>query len=292
MKLELAFKYYLQYLITEKGLTNITIDNYKEDFKLFNDFLDNKIDTSELTGQEIVEYENFLSINGYKTSSISRKISTLKNFYLYIINENINSNIDLNIDVPKKEKHLPSYLTIDEVNRLLSAPDIAKPSELRDKAMLELMYSSGLRVSELVNLKKSEINIPEKMLKIVGKGKKERIIPIGDYAMEFVLKYINTNGIKGFNSSKYLFLNNRGQVISRQYFFKQIKKYAQKADINKDISPHTLRHSFATHLLENGADLRLVQDLLGHSNIETTQIYTHIGEERIISAYDKYGRRK
>lgn len=292
MRLELAFKYYLQYLITEKGLTNVTVENYNEDFKLFNSFLGENNDTNKLTGQEITEYENYLSINGYKTSSISRKISSLKNFYLYLISENINSNIELNIDVPKKEKHLPSYLNIEEVNLLLSAPDTSKQGGLRDKAMLELMYSSGLRVSELVNLKKSEINLPEKLLKIIGKGKKERIIPIGDYAMEYVLKYINTNKIKGFSTSKYLFLNQKGEVITRQYFFKQIKKYAKQVGIEKDISPHTLRHSFATHLLENGADLRLVQDLLGHTNIETTQIYTHISEEKIISAYDKYGKRK
>ena len=180
------------------------------------------------------------------------------------------------------------------MERLLNAPNINKKNGLRDRAMFELMYSSGLRVSELVNLTKSELNIPEKILKIKGKREKTRLIPVGEIAMYYLLRYLNEsrNKNKFANESKYLFINKQGKPISRQHFFIQVRKYALEAGITKTISPHTLRHSFATHLLENGADLRLVQELLGHTNVETTQIYTHISQDSIISAYDKFNIRK
>ena len=176
----------------------------------------------------------------------------------------------------------------------MEQPDIKKPNELKDKAMLELMYSSGLRVSELINLKVSNINFPEKILKDTSKGSKERIVPIGDFAMKYLLLYMNrVRNVSRFKNSNYLFINTKtGKPYSRQSFFKKIKYYAMKAGITKKVSPHTLRHSFATHLLENGADLIMVQKMLGHTNIETTQIYTQVTTQRIISAYDKYSKRK
>ena len=210
-----------------------------------------------------------------------------------IIDENINPNIHLNVVTPKREKHLPSYLSVDEVETLLNAPDLKKDGEYRDKAMLEVMYASGLRVSELINLSKQDINFQQKILKIKGKGDKQRLVPIGDFAMEYLNNYLNLVRSKNIGqTSKYIFLNSRGQKISRQYFFKQVKKYAKRANIDKKISPHTLRHCFATHLLEAGADIRMVQEMLGHANIETTQIYTQISAKRIISAYDLYSKQK
>jgi integrase/recombinase XerD len=180
------------------------------------------------------------------------------------------------------------------MENLLNAPDMKKNSGIRDKAMLEIMYSSGLRVSELVNLQKNELNIPEKILKVKGKRDKTRLIPVGEIAMEYLILYLNQVRSKNkfANQSKYLFINASGKPITRQLFFMQVRKYAELAGINKTISPHTLRHSFATHLLENGADLRLVQELLGHTNVETTQIYTHVSQDSVIAAYDKYNIRK
>lgn len=294
MKIELAIKYYKQFLLTEKNVNTKTIEDYDRDFAAFLKFLNGLKDTSQLSGQDIVEYTYDLSIRGYATSTISRQISTIKNFFIFLVSEGIEKDLELNVVMPKKEKHLPSYLTKEEMERLLNAPNINKKNGLRDRAMFELMYSSGLRVSELVNLTKSELNIPEKILKIKGKREKTRLIPVGEIAMDYLLRYLNEsrNKNKFANESKYLFINKQGKPISRQHFFIQVRKYALEAGITKTISPHTLRHSFATHLLENGADLRLVQELLGHTNVETTQIYTHISQDSIISAYDKFNIRK
>lgn len=294
MKIELAIKYYKQFLLTEKNVNTKTIEDYDRDFAAFLKFLNGLKDTSQLSGQDIVEYTYDLSIRGYATSTISRQISTIKNFFIFLVSEGIEKDLELNVVMPKKEKHLPSYLTKEEMERLLNAPNINKKNGLRDRTMFELMYSSGLRVSELVNLTKSELNIPEKILKIKGKREKTRLIPVGEIAMDYLLRYLNEsrNKNKFANESKYLFINKQGKPISRQHFFILVRKYALEAGITKTISPHTLRHSFATHLLENGADLRLVQELLGHTNVETTQIYTHISQDSIISAYDKFNIRK
>ena len=193
----------------------------------------------------------------------------------------------------KKSEHLPNCLTVEEVEALLDAPDVRKKGELRDKAMLETMYASGLRVSELLSLERGMLNIKRGVIKVMGKGSKERKVPIGEFALEYVVRYIEE--VREFNvgkGSKYLFLNRCGKPLSRVYFFKQVKKYAERAGINKEISPHTLRHCFATHLLEQGAELRAVQEMLGHSNIATTQIYTHLSKNRIRSAYDLFMNNK
>ena len=182
---------------------------------------------------------------------------------------------------------------MEEIDRLLDAPDTSKGDGLRDKAMLEVMYASGLRVSELLNLERERLNIKTGVISVMGKGAKERKVPIGEFALDYVIQYIETVRRKNRGKkSKYLFLSKYGEPLSRQYFFKQIKKYALLAGIEVNISPHTLRHCFATHLLENGAELRAVQSMLGHSNIATTQIYTHISTKRIVSAYDLYMNKK
>ena len=189
----------------------------------------------------------------------------------------------------KKPAHLPDCLSTDEVERLLDAPDLDKTDEIRDKAMLETMYSSGLRVSEIINLEVKNVNLNRGVIQVFGKGAKERKVPLGDYAIEYIQKYVtqvrNKNPKK---DSKYLFLTKYGDPLTRQYFFKMIRKYAFIAGINRPISPHILRHSFATHLLENDADLRAVQEMLGHTNIATTQIYTHVSSRRMTSIYDSY----
>lgn len=284
---------FINYISIEKGLSKNTIEAYLSDLNSFFAFTNPVQDTEELTDQNIEDYILNLSTKGFSVSSILRIVSSIRQYYTFLLENDLNSKIKLNIISPKHEKHLPIYLSIEEVETLLNTPNIENYGELRDKAMLETMYSSGLRVSELVNLKLNDINFQEKMIKILGKGSKERIIPIGDYAMDFILLYMNkVRNLTRYKTSKYLFLNHFGKPISRQYFFKQVKKYALRSNINKNISPHTLRHSFATHLLENGADLLMVQKMLGHSNIETTQIYTQITAKRIISAYDKYSKRK
>lgn len=289
-----ALDKYINYISIEKGLSKNTIESYLNDIIKFLNFYNEKTDTSEFLDDDIEDYVLNLSTSGMSVSSILRIISSIKGFYVYLISEQLNNKIKLNLIIPKNEKHLPSVLTEQEVNDLLEQPDIKKPNELKDKAMLELMYSSGLRISELINLKLSNINFPEKILKVTGKGSKERIVPIGDFAMEYLLLYMNrVRNISRFKNSNYLFINTKtGKPYSRQSFFKKIKYYAMKAGITKKVSPHTLRHSFATHLLENGADLIMVQKMLGHTNIETTQIYTQVTTQRIISAYDKYSKRK
>ena len=216
-----------------------------------------------------------------------------KNFYLFLEKEHIIETQLTKFDKPKGSKRLPTCISIEEVEALLESPNIEKTEGLRDRAMLEVMYSSGLRVSELLSLKISQINFEKGIIKIIGKGSKERHVPIGDYALEYLNKYIE--GPRRRNpgkNSEYAFLNRYGMPLSRQYFFLQIKKYAIAAGIKEEISPHTLRHCFATHMLENGAELRAVQEMLGHTNIATTQIYTNISSKRILSAYDLYSKRK
>lgn len=293
MEISKAEELYYQYLRVEKGVGPITLEDYKEDLDIFFREFADKSDTSDLRLSDIKDFITIQSEAGLSASTILRRLSTTRNFYLFLSNEKI---IDINIpkiEGPKLPKKLPLVMSEEEVESLLEAPDMSKPSGVRDRAMLEVMYSSGLRVSELVSLQLKQIDAENGIITIIGKGNKQRSVPIGEFALEYLSKYISevrsrNPGRKG----KYVFLNRNGEPISRVYFWKQIKSYALKAGIDKEISPHTLRHCFATHLLENGADLRMVQEMLGHSNIATTQIYTHVSSKRIISAYDKYGLRK
>ena len=279
---------FLSYLIVERGDSKATIDNYSIDLDQFISFEENK-DISLLKREDISDFINYLSSKGLKTSSIIRRSTVIRLFYVYLNKEKLIDVPLTGLYLPKNEKHLPSVLSTDEVDALLDCFDLTKEVEIRDKAMLETMYASGLRVSELLSLELGNINFIQGYIKTKGKGSKERIIPIGEFALEYLTLYIDK--VRRCNvgyKTKYVFLNKEGKPISRQYFWRKVKEYALRANIYTEISPHTLRHSFATHLLENGANLREVQEMLGHSKIETTQIYTHISTKRIISAYDQF----
>ena len=292
MDLNEASNLYFQHLRVEKGVSNETIHNYMYDLRQFFVTLD-KHSTVDLQATDIQEFVRIQTKNMLSIPTILRRISSTKNFYLFLEKERIiNFEID-ELDKPKGSKKLPVCISIEEVEALLNTPNLDKNEGQRDKAMLEVMYSSGLRISELLNLTMRQINFERGMLRIIGKGNKERIVPIGDYALEYLYKYINEGRRKNINrNSDYVFLNRYGEPLSRVYFFKQVKKYAKEAGIKEEISPHTLRHCFATHMLENGAELRAVQEMLGHANIATTQIYTNISSKRILSAYDLYSKRK
>lgn len=291
MKISEVKDQFYTFLIVERGDLDSTITTYEDDINQFELFVDNK-DISELKREDIEDFMRFLSAEGMKSATIIRRITTIRGFYLFLAREGLIKESLIGLRLPKGEKKLPNVLSFGEVEDLLDAPDIENDSELRDKAMLETMYASGLRVSELLSLQLGNINFNEGYLKIKGKGSKERIVPIGEFALDFINRYVTLVRPKyAKNRTKYLFLNRDGAPISRQYFWRQIKKYALKANIDREISPHTLRHSFATHLLENGANLKEVQEMLGHTKIETTQIYTHVSTKRIISAYDKFMNR-
>jgi len=288
-----AVDLYRQYNLVEKGLSKETVDNYLEDLKMFFSFYKNIHDTSELESFYIIEFMHFQLNNGKSITTVLRRLSTCKSFYLFLNQENIQSIEIPEIEMPKKPERLPICLSLEDVEDLLNAPNIEKPEELRDKAMLETMYATGLRVSELLSLEIANVNFSRGIVKVMGKGAKERRVPIGEFALEYIKQYTKDVRSKSpKKDSKYLFLNRYGDMLSRQYFFKQIKKYAELAGIKEEISPHTLRHCFATHLLESGVDLKAVQTMLGHENLATTQIYTHISTRRIISAYDRYMKRR
>ena len=279
---------FLTYLSVEKGDSKLTIEAYSEDIDIFIAFIDNK-DIELLTRDDISAFINYLSGLGKMTSTIIRRASTIRYLYMYLNKEKLIHVPLTGLYMPKGEHKLPNVLSTYEVEALLDCFDLDKKSEIRDKAMLETMYASGLRVSELLTLELGNVNFKLGYIKIRGKGSKERIVPIGEFALDYLSLYINE--VRKYNvnyKSKYMFLNNKGEPISRQYFWRKIKDYALRAGIETDISPHTLRHSFATHLLENGANLKEVQEMLGHSKIETTQIYTHISSKRILDAYDNF----
>jgi len=294
MDIQQAIENFLQHALFEKGLQIQTIKDYKEDFKCFLKYFSYIKTTDDLTEDDIENFAYKQGLDELKSSSISRRLSTIKTFYLFLESENIKTNIVHEVIMPKKERHIPNILTLEEVERLLQAPNLNSKSGIRDKAMLEIMYGCGLRVGELVNLVKKSVNYNERIITLIGKGAKERSVPINEYAICFLDKYIVEvrDKIPNSLSNDYIFINMRGKRISRQYFCNQVKKYAKNADIEKEISPHTLRHSFATHFLENGANLRTVQRILGHTNAETTQIYTHLSNKTIHNAYDLYWKRK
>ena len=292
MDLNEASELYFQYLRVEKGVSNDTIQNYLYDLRQFFACLD-KREVGDLKSDDIQQFIRIQTQNMMSVPTILRRISSIKNFYLFLEKERIISFQIEELDKPKGAKKLPICISIEEVEALLNAPDLSKPEGQRDRAMLEVMYSSGLRISELLSLKLKQINYERGTIRIIGKGNKERIVPIGDYALDYLNLYLEDGRRKNKNrNSEFLFLNRYGDPVSRVYFFKQVKKYAKEANIKEEISPHTLRHCFATHMLENGAELRAVQEMLGHTNIATTQIYTNISSKRILSAYDLYSKRK
>ena len=279
---------FLEYLLIDKHYSQNTIDSYKNDLVKFFDFINKSL--LNINKDDVKKYLKKLSENNLDERSIARNISALKSFYkFFMIQKKIQDNPLDAISQPKLGKKLPNTLSEDEVDKLLDI-DLVDNYAYRNKAMLELLYATGLRVSELVNLKVYDINLEEAIIKTMGKGSKERIIPLGDYALSALRIYIEEYRSSLFKKeiNDYLFLNNHGKKMTRQGFFKIIKKIAYEKGISKEISPHTLRHSFATHMLKHGADLRIIQELLGHSDVSTTQIYTHVSNEELENTFKKY----
>lgn len=288
-----AIDNYFQYLRVERNLSAATIESYAYDFKIFFKKFPDKVTTDDLRPCDVNDYAKIESKELKSPATIHRRVSSLKNLYDFLYAEGIISFTIDETDNLRSIKRLPFAISVEEVDELLDMPDLSKPEGIRDRAMLELMYSSGMRVSELLSLEVNKINFDKGIIKIIGKGNKERYVPIGDFAIDYVAQYYHGPRAHSIGrKSKYLFLNRNGKPMSRQYFFMMVKKYAALANIEESISPHTLRHCFATHMLENGAELRAVQELLGHSNISTTEIYTNISTKRILNAYDLYSKRK
>lgn len=279
---------FLRYLIIDKGYSNNTIESYKRDLLCFLEFNKNtKVET--IDNEKLKNYIKLLTEKGLNDKSISRNISCLKSFFKFLVIEKIiNNNPTDGLFMPKTKKSIPNILTEDEILKLLDI-NITDNFSYRNKAMLELMYATGIRVSELINLKLQDIDLIDDIIRIFGKGSKERIVPIGEFASEAIKDYLKVRNlmIKKQNS-EYLFLNNHGDSMTRQGFFKVIKKIAKEKGIEKELHPHTLRHSFASHMLKYGADLRTIQELLGHSDISTTQIYTHITNEKLKQNYKEF----
>lgn len=283
---------YLRVIRVERGLSANTITAYRQDLTTFSKFLDKqKRDLGSVDHLLVLRFLNQLRTAGRANTSIARMVTTLRKCFAYLKKEGVVAHDPMQtIKPPKKAQHLPAVLTINEVDDLLAVPDVEKPLGIRNKAMLELMYATGLRVSELVHLKLTDLHLDLAMLQTIGKGDKERIIPMGEVAIDWLKTYLRDSRpklLKG-QQSETVFLNDHGRPISRQGVWLLIKNLVRAAGIQKDVSPHTLRHSFATHILENGADLRIVQELLGHSDISTTQIYTHISKKRLTEVYDQF----
>ncbi len=294
MEINESLEFFIKYLRTERGVSEITVKNYREDFKIFLENFPDIKDTADLDGNMLQEFVIKQDELSRSSSTILRRFSFLKNYFSFLQDENLFEGELPQVDKPKSSKRLPFVLSNEEVDELLDAPDITKDNGMRDKAMLELMYATGLRVSELLSLQFKNVNMQNAMIKVYGKGNKERNVPISDFAMEYLRKYIDGPRKRnvGAKKTQLIFLNRDGKEISRTYFYMQIKRYAEQKGIDNSVSPHTLRHCFATHLLENGASLRAVQEMLGHANVATTQIYTEVSSKRIMSAYDLYASRK
>lgn len=276
------------YLLIDKKYSNNTIVSYENDLKKFEHYSKKKI--NDISKQDIMNVLKKLQEENLSNSSINHFVTTLRTFYKFlIINNIVKENIMDFISSPKREKHLPRVLSENEIDKLLNIP-LTDHYSYRNKAILELMYATGLRVSELINLKVNDIDLNMAILKTIGKGSKERIIPLGDYALNYLKIYINEyrSLLIKKDLNDYLFLNNHGNKLTRQGLFKILNKLAREQDIKAEISPHTLRHSFATHLLNGGADLRSIQELLGHSDISTTQIYTHVSNQKLNEDYHKF----
>ena len=288
MEITDAIDLFHQYVLVEKGLSPQTWISYLEDLESFFTYYPEKKSTDDLLETDLYEFLKYELSLGRSVSTALRKLSSTRGFYVFLKKEGHYKGAIPDIETPKKPKHLPNCLSEEEVDKLLNAPDLSSPSGIRDKAMLETMYSSGLRVSELLKLEKGQVNLTKGVITVFGKGAKERKVPLSDYAIEYIRKYLNEVRNKSeYKGSKYLFLSKKGEPISRVYFFKQVKKYSELAGIETQVSPHTLRHSSATHLLNHGAQLRIVQGMLGHTNIATTQIYTHVSSDKLKSDYDK-----
>ena len=284
---------YRNYLISEKMRSHNTVNSYVSDLENYVYYLNNTLmidDVKVVESEHIKKYLTYIKSLGYSDASMSRALSSIKSFHKYLVIEELTtSNPASVITSPKKAKKLPAVLSIDEVMKLLDSLNNDTPINSRNQVMVELIYACGLRVSELVDLKLGDLRMTSKMISTKGKGSKERLIPVNDYCLGLLRNYIindRPNLAKSYDPG-FVFLNAQGGHYSRQSFFLFLKEQCKKVGITKNISPHTLRHSFATHLLEAGTDLRIIQELLGHESISTTQIYTHINNRTIKKVYDK-----
>jgi len=281
-------KEFLTYLQVEKGLARHSLESYKRDLSRLETWANkNSKHISALTRADLRKWIASLSREGLAPTSIARAVSATRGFFKFLmLDGHIKNHPAEDLDTPQRFAYLPKFLTEDEINRLLAVPDVATEEGIRDRAVLEIMYATGLRVSELVNLKIADVDLLAGLVVCHGKGNKERRVPLGKSAIHWLQQYAAMKAGYGKQSSPYVFLH-RGRQFTRQIAWAMIKHHAEKVGI-KNVSPHTLRHSFATHLLQHGADSRSVQALLGHSDISTTQIYTHITDMHLRSAYDRH----
>ena len=268
----------------EKGLSQNTLNAYRQDLSNFSNWL-NPVYLEKANKINLLDYLAYRLKQGYSSRSTARSLSSLRAFYAYLLSKSlINENPTSKIQSPKLGHSLPKVLSEEDVEKLINAPNTKDPIGLRDRAMLELLYACGLRISELINLDVLNLNIRQGVVKVLGKGGKERLVPIGDQALDWISNYLTYGREQLINDNKkspYLFLSNRGTGMTRQAFWYRIKLYANKSGVDRSLSPHTLRHAFATHLLNHGADLRTVQLLLGHTSLSTTQIYTEVARHRM-----------
>lgn len=290
--MEKTLKDFIYYLAVEKGLAKNTLESYERDLKGFLSYLQKEAvgGVEEIKRSHILGYMAHLRSKGLAASTVSRSLASIRSFFHFLLKERyVQENPANDMESPKQEKKLPKVLSMSEIDFLLNQPDESKTSGIRDKAMLELLYATGIRVTELIDLCINDVNTESGYIRCLGKGSKERIVPIGTLAIQKVKDYIGKGRpkmVKELNEQA-LFVNQHGHRLTRQGFWKILKKYGRQAGINKEITPHTLRHSFATHLLENGADLRSVQEMLGHADISTTQIYTQVSKRKLRDVYER-----
>jgi integrase/recombinase XerD len=280
---------FLSYLRVEKGLSDNTIQSYRRDMGKFAEFVGKReLDTKEIRRTDVVDFLAMQYRRGLDSRSVARNLVTIRHFFRFSLLEGVvKDDPAATIESPKIRKSLPEFLSVEEVDRLLAQPDVSSAIGLRDKAMIELMYSTGLRVSELVGIRVGDVHMEAGSLRCIGKGNKERLVPVGKKALAAVENYMKNARpeLLRDGSSPFMFLNRRGGGLDRILFWKLVGEYGRKAGLRRALTPHMLRHSFATHLLDRGADLRSVQMMLGHSDISTTQIYTHVVEERLKQVY-------
>lgn len=304
MSLAVLIEKYLDYIRSQRGYSEHTVRNYRADLRQFNHFLNKKEEFTKkskksLKGPGRIEFNTVREYLGslygnYKRTTIARKLSTIRSFFYFLERNGLSKgNPAADISTPKQGKYIPAYLPIDEMFKLLQGPDISKPLGLRDSAILEMMYSCGIRVSELEGLNIPDIDFEQRIIRVIGKGNKERILPIGRKALKTVGDYMDAalplrrRNRQDKSGDEPLFLNNRGGRLTARGIGLIVKKYVKVCGLMTDISPHSLRHTFATHLLDGGADLRSVQELLGHASLSTTQKYTHVSLDRLMEVYDK-----
>lgn len=295
MDINIAVEDFINYCVFEKGLSDKTKESYWYDLKIYHHFLSERgiFQVNQITTIDIESFLKNRSIMEEKTSTIAHNLTVIKNFHLYLYKTKVvKKDVSEGISRPKLQKKIPKVISIEEIDQLLDIP-LETLFDYRNKAMIELMYGTGLRVSELIRLDVHDLDFVNCIIRITGKGSKERIVPLGEYSIYYLKLYLEKRGaMLKKQPCNALFLNNHGTRMTRQGFFKNLKTILKKQGLDENISPHTLRHSFATHLLKRGADLRSIQELLGHSDIATTKIYTHISDEKVSEDYKKYHPRE